>query len=65
MNIYSFTKEDLEHYFEKIGEKKYKSLQIYDWLYKKRVTSFDDMSNIKKDITIINYVLKVYKYYLI
>ncbi len=50
MNIYSFTKEDLEHYFEKIGEKKYKALQIYDCLYKKRVNSYDEKTNIKKQI---------------
>ena len=50
MNIYSFTKRDLENYFEKIGEKKFKALQVYDWLYKKRVKSFDEMTNIKKEI---------------
>ncbi|MBR3198552.1 MAG: 23S rRNA (adenine(2503)-C(2))-methyltransferase RlmN [Bacilli bacterium] len=50
MNIYSFTRQDFEKYFEKIGEKKYKALQIYDWLYKKRVNSFDEMTNIKKEL---------------
>lgn len=50
MNIYSLSRKDLENYFENINEKKYKALQIYDWLYKKRVTSFEEMTNIKKDI---------------
>lgn len=50
MNIYDYTKEDLENYFESIGEKKYKAKQLYDWLYKKRVKTFDDMGNIKKDL---------------
>ena len=50
MNIYSLSKKDLENYFENIDEKKYKALQVYDWLYKKRVTSFDEMTNIKKDL---------------
>ena len=50
MNIYSLSRKDLENYFENINEKKYKALQIYDWLYKKRVTSFEKMTNIKKDI---------------
>ena len=50
MNIYSYTKKDLENYFENIGEKKFKALQIYDWLYKKKVTSFKNMTNIKKEV---------------
>ena len=50
MNIYGMTLEQLEDYFISIGQKKFKATQVYDWLYKKRVTSFDDMSNIKKDV---------------
>ncbi len=50
MNIYSATLEDLEHYFESIDEKKFKAIQVYDWLYKKRVKSFKKMSNIKKTV---------------
>ena len=50
MNIYGYTKTDLEHIFESIGEKKFKATQIYEWLYKKRVSSFDEMTNIKKEV---------------
>lgn len=50
MNIYGKTLEQLEEYFEDIGEKKFKAVQVYDWLYKKRVSSFDEMSNVKKDV---------------
>lgn len=50
MNIYNLSRKDLENYFEKIKEKKFKALQVYDWLYKKRVSEFDKMSNIKKEI---------------
>ena len=50
MNIYGLTKEELEKIFESIGEKKYKATQIYEWLYKKRVSSFDEMTNIKKEV---------------
>lgn len=49
-NIYDMTLEDLETYFESIGSKKFKARQVYDWLYKKRVTSFNDMTNIKKEV---------------
>lgn len=49
-NIYNLTREQLELYFEQMGEKKFKATQVFDWLYKKRITSFDDMRNIKKDV---------------
>lgn len=48
--IYGKTLKQLEQYFENNGEKKFKAKQVYDWLYKKRVTSFDDMVNIKKEL---------------
>lgn len=50
MNIYNLTREELENYFESIGEKKFKAIQVFDWLYKKRVSSFDEFTNIKKDV---------------
>ena len=52
MNIYGQTLEKLENYFENIGEKKFKATQVYDWLYKKKVSSFDEMTNIKKDVIV-------------
>ncbi|MCM1371207.1 MAG: 23S rRNA (adenine(2503)-C(2))-methyltransferase RlmN [Clostridium sp.] len=50
MNIYNITIKELEQYFETINEKKFKAIQIYDWLYRKRITSFNDMTNIKKTV---------------
>ena len=50
MNIYNMTREDLEKYFESIGEKKFKGIQVFDWLYKKRASSFEEFTNIKKDV---------------
>ena len=35
-NIFDLTKEELEEYFLKIGEKKFKATQVYEWLYEKR-----------------------------
>ena len=49
-SIYDVTRKQLEDYFLSIGEKKFKATQVFDWLYKKRVNSFDDMSNIKKNV---------------
>ena len=49
-NIYNYKLSDLEDYFLSIGDKKFKARQIYDWLYVKRVKSFYEMTNIKKDL---------------
>ena len=49
-SIYNYTLEELENYFENIGEKKFKATQVFDWIYRKHVKSFDEMSNIKKDV---------------
>lgn len=49
-NVYNLTLQDWEKYFVNKGEKKFKGSQVFDWLYRKRVTSFDEMTNIKKDI---------------
>ncbi len=48
-NIYNYTLEKLEDYFTKNNEKKFKATQIFEWIYKKRIKSFDEMSNVKKD----------------
>lgn len=42
--------KDLEEYFLSHNDKKFRATQIYDWLYRKNVTSFDDMTNLKKDV---------------
>ena len=50
MNIYGITREKLEDYFLSIGEKKFKALQIFEWFYQKRVESFEECTNIKKEV---------------
>lgn len=49
-SIYDVSLKDLENYFEQIGDKKYRARQIYEWLYRKRVSSFDEMTNLKKEL---------------
>lgn len=49
-NIYGMTIAQLKEYFTDLGEKEYKAIQIYEWLYVKRIKSFDLMSNVKKQI---------------
>lgn len=49
-NIYDLTLNELEDYLINKGYKKYRALQIYDFLYVKRVLSFDEMTNLSLDL---------------
>ncbi len=49
-NIRHLSKADIEQYFESIGEKKFRANQVYEWLWLKPVQSFDQMTNISKDL---------------
>ncbi len=49
-SIYNYTLEELQNYFLEIGETKFRASQVFDWLYVKRVKSFDEMTNLKKDL---------------
>ncbi|MCJ8006434.1 23S rRNA (adenine(2503)-C(2))-methyltransferase RlmN [Lederbergia wuyishanensis] len=48
-SIYGLTMEQLTEWLLENGQKKYRAQQVWDWLYKKRVTNFSDMKNINKD----------------
>lgn len=50
MNIYGIKRLDLEEYFLDMGEKKFKALQVFEWLYTHKVKSFSEMTNIKKEL---------------
>ncbi len=49
-NIYGYTREKLEEYFLSIGEKKFKALQVFEWLYEKKNNEVDEWSNIRKEV---------------
>lgn len=46
--IYGLTLETLEQWFIDNGEKKFRASQVWDWLYRKRVSCFSEMSNLSK-----------------
>ncbi len=50
MHILDNTKEQLESYFESIGEKKFKATQVFEWLYQKKIYDVDSFSNLKIDV---------------
>ena len=45
-DILSLTLEELEQKLLQIGEKKFRAVQVFQWLHDKKVTDFDKMSNI-------------------
>ena len=47
-NIYDYTLQELEDYFLVHNEKKFRAQQVYEFLYKKRIKSFDRMNNLGK-----------------
>ena len=49
-SIYSMTSSRLDVYFIRIGEKKYRTKQLFDWVYLKRIKSFDMITNMKKEV---------------
>src|ERR1700749_3859836 len=49
-NIRDFDLPGLKEYFETIGDKRFRAMQAYEWLWKKNARSFDDMTNLSLDL---------------
>lgn len=49
-DIKSFTLEELKKELVEMGEKPFRAAQIYEWMHKKLVRSFDEMSNLSKSL---------------
>ena len=49
-NIYGLTLEEMENYFIEIGSKKFHAQQLFSWLYEKRIESYSEVTNIKKEL---------------
>jgi len=50
-NIRELTLDELIVELEKLGEKKFRAKQVYEWLWKKGARNFDEMGNISKKVT--------------
>ncbi|WP_226673910.1 23S rRNA (adenine(2503)-C(2))-methyltransferase RlmN [Rossellomorea aquimaris] len=48
-SIYGLTLDQLTSWLVENGQKKFRAAQVWDWLYKKRVTNFADMKNLNSD----------------
>ncbi|MFP3916328.1 23S rRNA (adenine(2503)-C(2))-methyltransferase RlmN [Lysinibacillus telephonicus] len=49
-SIYSLRLDELQEWLKENGEKAFRAGQIYEWLYEKRVKTFDEMSNLSKSL---------------
>ena len=49
-NIRDLNLPELKTYFESIGDKKFRAIQAYEWLWKQNVRSFDEMTNLSLDL---------------
>ena len=48
--IYDYRHEELQEWMKEIGEPVFRANQVFDWIYVKRVTSFEEMTNLSKSL---------------
>jgi 23S rRNA (adenine2503-C2)-methyltransferase len=49
-NIRQLSLHELEEFFESIGEKKFRTKQVWEWLWQKHAHSFANMTNLSKEL---------------
>lgn len=49
-NLKDLTKEELQEFCDEMGLQSFRSDQIFQWLYQKGVHSFDEMTNLSKEL---------------
>lgn len=49
-DLLSMSKPELEALMEQLGEKRFAASQLFSWLHKQRVSSFDEMTNLSKSL---------------
>lgn len=49
-DIRNLSREDLAVFFTDRGEKSFRANQVYDWLWKKDASTFDEMTNLSKEL---------------
>ena len=50
MHIHSLTLEELKSWFVEKGEKPFRATQIFEWIYQRLVSSWDEMTNLNKPL---------------
>ena len=49
-DIRALTKEQLRNFFVSNGDKAFRGNQVYEWLWQKKAHSFEDMTNLSKEV---------------
>ncbi|MFC4320230.1 23S rRNA (adenine(2503)-C(2))-methyltransferase RlmN [Litchfieldia salsa] len=49
-SIYTLQLEEMKTWLSENGEKPFRATQIFEWLYEKRVSNFEEMSNLSKEL---------------
>ena len=49
-NIRTLALDELTEYFLSIGDKKFRAKQVWEWIWKKHARSFEDMTNLSKEL---------------
>lgn len=49
-NILNLSLNELESVIQALGQQKFRSKQMFDWIYKKDIFNFEDMSNLPKNL---------------
>ena len=50
VNLKGLSLEEMEQFLQQVGERKYKSRQLFKWIYDKGLTDFQKMSDLSKDL---------------
>ncbi len=50
INLLGYSKPKMEAFFESIGEKKFRAIQVVKWIHQQGAESFDEMTNLGKDL---------------
>lgn len=50
INLKSLIYPELEEFILKLGEKKFKALQIFKWIFQKGISNFDEMTDLSKNL---------------
>ena len=49
-SMYGYSEDMLKQYLISLGEKPFRSSQLIEWIYRHKISSFDEITNIKKDL---------------
>lgn len=49
-DIFKLTLEELKTFFKEAGQKEFRAKQVFEWIWKKGIRSFDEMTNLSLDI---------------